>query len=603
MRTTFRALLLLTVVLLPLSAFANATLTIVNVNAPGIGFNDPTPAAPVGGNPGTTIGQQRLNAFQFVANVWGATLDSGVEIRVQSSFVPLSCTATSAVLGSAGGTALFVNTPNGVPNVVYSTSLANKLAGFDINPGPTNTLADDIRARFSSTIGNPGCLTGSGWYYGLDTNTPPGKINLVTVLLHEFGHGLGFQTFANTQTGALIAGFDDPFELHLFDHTQNLYWTHMTDAQRAASTLNDGGLTWIGSNVDADVFKVLLPGVPGVKVTSPASLAGTYKVGTAQFGPALAAPGITGNVVLAIDAANAAGPSTTDGCSAISTDLTGKIALMDRGTCGFVIKAKNAQNAGAIAVIIADNAAGSPPAGMAGVDPTVVVPAVRITLPAGNAFKAALTSGSVVATVGVDNTQVQGADSNGHVLMYAPVPFASGSSVSHWDTSAFRNLLMEPNINADLTFSLKQPQDLTLNVMRDIGWYADKDNDLVPDDRDNCSTVANPDQADYDHDGIGDACDPDDDNDGVPDVSDPIPHSDLRPTVVIGGCDSGAPNANVGDGTNINDRVAMLAANAKNHGDFVSSLNALLNDMKAAGKISGAQKGAITSCAAGSSIP
>jgi len=44
-----------------------------------------------------------------------------------------------------------------------------------------------------------------------------------------------------------------------------------------------------------------------------------------------------------------------------------------------------------------------------------------------------------------------GADSAGRVLMYAPSPFQGGSSVSHWDVSAFRNLLMEPNINGDLT--------------------------------------------------------------------------------------------------------------------------------------------------------
>ena len=65
--------------------------------------------------------------------------------------------------------------------------------------------------------------------------------------------------------------------------------------------------------------------------------------------------------------------------------VAGRIALLDRGTCGFVVKAKNAQNAGAIAVVIADNVAGSPPPGMAGVDPTVVIPAVRITLADANA--------------------------------------------------------------------------------------------------------------------------------------------------------------------------------------------------------------------------
>ncbi|MEJ7713281.1 MAG: hypothetical protein WKF84_26400 [Pyrinomonadaceae bacterium] len=80
------------------NAFAGAQITIVNFNAPGVGFNDPTPAAPVGGNPGTTVGQQRLIAFQFAADIWGATLDSTVEIRIQATFEPLPCNAVSGVL-------------------------------------------------------------------------------------------------------------------------------------------------------------------------------------------------------------------------------------------------------------------------------------------------------------------------------------------------------------------------------------------------------------------------------------------------------------------------------------------------------------------------
>ena len=47
------------------------TFTIVNNDGAGEGFNDTTPVAPIGGNPGTTLGQQRLNVFQAAANVWG----------------------------------------------------------------------------------------------------------------------------------------------------------------------------------------------------------------------------------------------------------------------------------------------------------------------------------------------------------------------------------------------------------------------------------------------------------------------------------------------------------------------------------------------------
>ena len=63
-----------------------------------------------------------------------------------------------------------------------------------------------------------------------------------------------------------------------------------------------------------------------------------------------------------------------------------------------------------------------------------------------------------------------GADRSGRVLMYTPNPYQGGSSVSHFDTSAFPNLLMEPNINGDLTHNVMPPWDLTLPLLKDIGW-------------------------------------------------------------------------------------------------------------------------------------
>ena len=85
-----RALLLTLVVgaLAASSAMGQANIVIENFDAPNIGFNDTTAAAPIGGNPGTTVGQQRLNAFQHAATIWGATLPSGPTITIRASWDP-----------------------------------------------------------------------------------------------------------------------------------------------------------------------------------------------------------------------------------------------------------------------------------------------------------------------------------------------------------------------------------------------------------------------------------------------------------------------------------------------------------------------------------
>src|SRR5678815_5647554 len=81
------------------TVFVNATITILNnQDAPGTGFNDNTPASPVGGNSGTTIGEQRLNAFTFAANIWGATLNSSQTIVIRARWAAQSCSPNSGVL-------------------------------------------------------------------------------------------------------------------------------------------------------------------------------------------------------------------------------------------------------------------------------------------------------------------------------------------------------------------------------------------------------------------------------------------------------------------------------------------------------------------------
>ena len=155
---------LTTAVLQPPVARA-ATITVINNDDPGEGFNDPTPRAPVGGNSGTTLGAQRLIAFQRAADIWGGLLASAVTIRVSATFDPLSCTATSAVLGSAGPNAIFRDFSGApVPATWYPVALANALHGSDLDPGGV-----DISARFNSALGST-CPFPRSWYYGLDGN-------------------------------------------------------------------------------------------------------------------------------------------------------------------------------------------------------------------------------------------------------------------------------------------------------------------------------------------------------------------------------------------------------------------------------------------------
>ena len=233
------------------------TIEIVNANAAGVGFNDPTPAAPVGGNTGTTLGAQRLQAFQYAASLWASQLTSSVKVTVRSTFEALTCSSTSAVLGSAGAMQIFRDF-SGAPRAAtwYSGALASKLAGYRLDAS-----TDDIRARFNSAIDDGSCGFPNPWYYGLDGAGPRKTIDLVTVVYHELGHGLGFQTFVSGTTGAKQGGYDDAFMVNLFDSGTGKSWTAMTDAERLASSTNTFNLLWKGAAVVAKAPSVLSQGI------------------------------------------------------------------------------------------------------------------------------------------------------------------------------------------------------------------------------------------------------------------------------------------------------------------------------------------------------
>lgn len=124
-------------------------------------------------------------------------------------------------------------------------------------------------------------------------------------------------------------------------------------------------------------------------VSSPASIVGSYMVGKASFGPQVY--DVVGEVVAAQDAS--ARPE--EACLPITADLTGKIALVDRGTCAFTVKVMNAQHKGAVGVVVVDNAPGTPTI-LGGTDPQVNIPAIRLSQADGVAWKAQLAAAETV---------------------------------------------------------------------------------------------------------------------------------------------------------------------------------------------------------------
>lgn len=137
-------------------------------------------------------------------------------------------------------------------------------------------------------------------------------------------------------------------------------------------------------------------------VNSPPAIAGNKASLPATFNPLISTPtDITGNVKLANDGSTDPFPgspagtvgTTSDGCQAFAPGFfTGQLALIDRGGgCGFTFKVKNAQDAGATAVIVANNVAGA--ISMGGSDPTITIMSLSIQLADGNAIKAQLGTG------------------------------------------------------------------------------------------------------------------------------------------------------------------------------------------------------------------
>ena len=285
----------------------------------------------------------------------------------------------------------------------HGTHVASTAAGGGVNAdGTPYTGAYDSSTPFSTMKLGPGvaprasiyalrvfgcagstALTVSAIEWAVDPNNDSDLSDRLDVINMSLGSNFG----SLASTSAIAA-----------DNAARMGVIVVASAGNAGDTYTISGSPGAGQRVIATAATSdgSAPG-SGLRLNAPGGIAGVYNVGQSAMAsstiagqPSAAGSGQTGNIVIGLDASDAAGPLTTDGCSPLTNAaaVAGNIALIDRGTCGFGVKYANARDAGAIGVIIANSSAGAF-GNMGGTFTGAgTIPAVLVTFADGNNIKA-----------------------------------------------------------------------------------------------------------------------------------------------------------------------------------------------------------------------
>ena len=209
----------------------------------------------------------------------------------------------------------------------------------------------------------------------------------------------------------------DDITAHEWAHAYTQY-THGLIYQWQPGALNEAYSDIWGETVDringrggdtpdaarsADACTVSTPRRPTINITAPAAIAGVRNAGFSNtFGPQSFSVPAT-NVVMVNDGSTAGvGGTLNDGCTTPflnAAAVSGKIAFMDRGVCGFAVKVKNAQLNGAIGAIIGNNQAATAVINLGGTDGAITIPTLSVSQNDGTLIKAQMATATVTAAM------------------------------------------------------------------------------------------------------------------------------------------------------------------------------------------------------------
>ena len=172
-------------------------------------------------------------AVQAAVDIWSENFASTVPINVN---VKWGSSSSYGVLASASAKNNFSNF-NGAPDktLYYASALANALAGRDLDP-----TSPEIEISITSN---------APWYYGTDGNCPARSFDLVSVILHEMGHGLGFVSGNYYDAFSGFGRVDQPTPFDAYAQLPDgRRLADMPSPSLEAGKAMTSGLVWSGEN-------------------------------------------------------------------------------------------------------------------------------------------------------------------------------------------------------------------------------------------------------------------------------------------------------------------------------------------------------------------
>jgi hypothetical protein len=193
-------------------------------------------------------------AFNAAANIWANILSSNVPITILACWADLG---SSSVLGYSGGGPIHKDF-SGAPraNTWYTASLANALHGSDLS------TRYDMYITYNKKF---------NWYYGTDGNPPPTQYDLVTVVLHEIGHGLNFSGSMRYSSGTgnwgygISPAYPNIYDVFMRDGSGKQLITYTNNSTTLGSALVSNDLWFHGS------FAMAANGNQRVKMYAPST--------------------------------------------------------------------------------------------------------------------------------------------------------------------------------------------------------------------------------------------------------------------------------------------------------------------------------------------